>query len=362
MIMKSLRVLVLDDSPICRAQLRAFLEKDGDIKVVGEAENGDNVLALLSRSRAQVLLVDLQMPGTGGHETISTVMANQPLPILVVTGQPMGDRKAVVFESVRRGALELAEKPHGLDSVAQERLRQTVRSLASVPVVRHVSGKKFERSARIPPVPQSELPREPKAETLIVGIGSSAGGPLALSTLLAELPARFPAAIAVAQHIPGSFVSAFAEFLSDRTSLEVEVLTKSAPVRPGCVYLPAGDAHLLLEEPGVLTRDPSTPIRGYRPSVDLLFETLAYHARSRSAGVVLSGIGQDGTEGLLKMRLSGALCLSQAQQGCAVWGMPRAALESGAAEKALNPVEIASMVCKWAELNAISRHGVSRKG
>lgn len=363
--MSSLRVLVLDDSAICRTQLRTFLEKDGDIEVVGEAENGDNVLELLKRTRAQVLLVDLQMPGTGGHETISTVMASQPLPILVVTGQPMGDRKAVVFESMRRGALELAEKPQGLDTHAQQELRQTVRRLATVPVVRHVAGKNFTRPARVPPVPQSELPSGPEAETLIVGVGSSAGGPLALSTLLSELPRHFPAALAVAQHIPGSFVSAFSEFLADRTSLDIVLVDRPTVVRPGRVYLPAGEAHLFFEQPGVVTRDDSPPVRGHRPSVDLLFESLARHCRSRSAGVVLSGIGQDGTEGLMKMRLVGALCLAQEKKGCAVWGMPRAAFEAGAAEKSLNPLEIASMLRKWAELNAteaVSRRQVDRGG
>lgn len=355
--MTALRVLVLDDSFVCRSQLRSFLEADGDISVVGEAENGDNVLNLIEQTGPQLLVVDLQMPRIDGHQTITTVMAHSPLPILVVTSQPLGEGKAVVFESIRRGALELAEKPSALDPPAQKRLRETVRRLATIPVVRHVAGRLQQRPERIPPAPRSVRPPHPATiGPLIIGIASSAGGPLPLATLLSELPRPFPAAIAVVQHLPPGFFSAFAEFIQSRTRLRVKEVTGPLPLEAGTIYLPSRDQHIRLTDASTIAEQVSTSLQGYRPSADTLFSSIARHAHSRGAGVVLSGIGQDGTAGLLEMRRAGGLCLAQDRNSCAVWGMPKSALEAGAAERSLPPLGLAALLTDWAQLNQTFRH------
>jgi two-component system chemotaxis response regulator CheB len=352
-----LRVGVLDDSAICRAQLRTFLEADGDIEVVCEAPSGENALALLASSRPQLLVVDLTMPTMDGHSTISVVMANAPLPILVVTGETLGPERSAVFESIRRGALDLAEKPSGTDVVAQRELRAAVRRLARVPVVRHVAGKLNHRPATIP-LP-SRFPPSIKGDTtpLVVGIASSAGGPVALAGLIGALPSSFHAAILVVQHLPESFAAAFVDFLASRSQLKVVSVGKMETLTPGAVYLSNGDAHLEMVGRDRVGLSLAPPYGGHRPSADVLFHSMARHSGSRAAGVVLSGMGEDGAEGLLALRSSGGLCLAQDKESCAVWGMPRAALENGAAEQSLPPLAISDVLRTW--VHSSSRASVS---
>ena len=342
--MKPIRVVILDDSKICRSQLRAFLCADGDIDVVAEGASGDGILELLQSVQVDLLVVDLQMPGLGGHETIARVMAHAPLPILVVTGQPLGKDRHPVFESIRRGALDLAEKPSSSDRTAQEKLRNTVRRLASVPVVRHVAGKRHERSAaRFEP---SILPPR-EGSCLLVGIASSAGGPMALTTLLSSLDPDFGAAVVVVQHLPASFLPAFGEFLGGRVRLSVKMITEPVRLSAGTVYVPGSDAHITLKNSDTVALTHGPARNGHRPSADALFESMARFAGSRASGVVLSDIGTDGTEGLAALRRAGGLCLAQDQESCAVFGMPRSALESGAAEASLPPLGLAQAVTRW---------------
>jgi two-component system, chemotaxis family, protein-glutamate methylesterase/glutaminase len=347
--MTPIRVLLLDDSPICRAQLREILEEDERIVVVGEAHNGDQVLKLIDDVAPHILLVDLQMPGTGGQETIERVMAHHPLPILIVTGQPEGVRRQAVFEAIRRGALDLAEKPAHSDEKAEARLRSMVRELARVRVVRHVAGKLGRRDgAPGLPTPMPPRPSDGSTSPLLVGIAASAGGPRPLVSLLAAWPSDFPAAVAVVQHLPNGFTTAFAEFLQTRIQLPVTIVKQITRFEPGRVYLANDDEHLVALSDKQLGPDRSGPVEGHRPAATVLFESLASRLGARSCAVILSGMGRDGVVGMLKMKARGALTLAQEESGCAVYGMPKAAMEAGAA--ALDPVAIAREVSAWVSL------------
>jgi two-component system chemotaxis response regulator CheB len=320
-----IRVLLLDDSAICRAQLREILERDEQIEVVAEAHNGDQVLRLIDEAMPQILLVDLQMPGTGGQETIERVMAHQPLPILIVTGQPEGVRRQAVFEAVRRGALDLAEKPAHGDDKAEARLRAMVRELARVRVVRHVAGRLTRRDG-------------------------APGRPRPLVSLLSSWPADFAAAVAVVQHLPNGFTAAFGEFLQSRIPQRVTIVKQLTRLEPGRVYLANDDEHLAALSDKQLGPDRSAAVDGHRPAATVLFESLAARLGARSCGVILSGMGRDGVAGLLKMKARGGLTLAQEESGCAVYGMPKAAFEAGACVAALDPVALAREVSTWVSL------------
>jgi two-component system, chemotaxis family, protein-glutamate methylesterase/glutaminase len=352
--MKPVRVLILDDSAICRQRLREILEEDRQIEIVGEAENGDRVLDLVRLRRPTILLVDLQMPGTGGHETIERVMASSPLPILVVTGQPSAVTEQSVFESIRRGALDLAEKPERADLAAEARLRSLVRELSQVPVVRHVAGTLNGRS-RARGRAWSTPPQGGEGPVPVIGIGASAGGPLAVAAVLAALPVDLPAAVAVVQHLPKGFAGAFAEFLRARTSLPVTVVTRRTPIVAGNVYTAGDDRHLVLPDARHFAPGEGPELEGHRPAVDALFLALGAMLRRRACGVVMSGIGRDGTLGLLELKSRGALTLAQDEASSGVFGMPRAALEAKAAERALEPSGLARAVHTWAEDVAAGR-------
>jgi two-component system chemotaxis response regulator CheB len=352
----AIRVLLLDDSPICRAQLRDILEVDDRIEVVAEAHNGDQVLRLIDEAQPQILLVDLQMPGTGGQETIERVMAHHPLPILIVTGQPEGVRRQAVFEAIRRGALDLAEKPVHGDTKAEERLRAMVRELSRVRVVRHVAGKLSRRDgAPGLPTPVPPRPLDGSNSPLVVGVAASAGGPRPLVSLLSAWPADFGAAVTVVQHLPNGFTAAFAEFLQSRVPQRVHVVKQLTRFEAGHVYLASDDVHLVALSDKQLGPDSSPPVDGHRPAATVLFESLAARLGARSCGVILSGMGKDGVAGLSKMKARGALTLAQEENGCAVYGMPKAALDSGAAVAALDPVGLAREVSTWVSLQPSHR-------
>lgn len=347
----TIRVLLLDDSPICRAQLRDILEVDEQIQVVAEAHNGDQVLHLIDEASPHILLVDLQMPGTGGQETIERVMAHHPVPILIVTGQPEGVRRQAVFEAIRRGALDLAEKPSHGDAKAEAKLRASVKELSRVRVVRHVAGRLSRRDGA-PGLPTPVPPRSVDGSNspLVVGVAASAGGPKALVSLLAAWPADFGAAVTVVQHLPNGFTAAFAEFLQSRIPLRVVMVNQLMRLEPGRVYLANDDEHLVALTDKQVGPDRSLAVDGHRPSATVMFESLAARLGARACGVILSGMGKDGVAGMLKMKARGALTLSQDEASSAVYGMPKAAVEAGASVAALDPVGLAREVSTWVSL------------
>jgi two-component system chemotaxis response regulator CheB len=382
---RPVRVVLVDDSMICRHQLKEILHAEGQIEVVGEGGRGEEALALLEQHRPDLLVVDLVMPGQGGQETITLVMARHPLPILVLTAQPEGVRQAAVFDAIRRGALDLAEKPKRGDRRAEELLRRSIQTLAQIPVVRHIAG---NRAAAIRPgltsrldsatkAPEYRKPDDRRPESypskaedgraiggdsgprpadcdqsgtvecaaacgLVVGIGASAGGPTPLAALLGSLSTDFNGAIAVVQHLPVGFTNAFVEYLRGRIALPVVKVEGRQVLRAGVVYLPCDDHHLVVLGPNYIGITASPPVEGHRPSVDVLFDSLARVHGRRSAGVILSGIGQDGVRGLLAMREQGALTLAQSEDTCAVFGMPQAAQNSGAARAMMAPEALAA--------------------
>jgi two-component system, chemotaxis family, protein-glutamate methylesterase/glutaminase len=351
--MKEVRALILDDSSICRDRLREILSRGRDIVVVGEAENGDRVLELIRRTNPTILVVDLQMPGTGGLETIERVMANHPLPILVLTGQPSAFGQKAVFESIRRGALDLCEKPQRTDPAAEKRLYDLVRELSFVPVVRHMAGSGDPKRTRVRVgLPSSRPPRAPEGRVPVVAIGASAGGPMAVALVVAGLPVVVPAAVAIVQHLPKGFAAAFAEFLRARTLLPVTLVTRRTPIRPGQIFLATDDRHLVACDPGHFGASDEPEMEGHRPAVDALFLSLAKNLRARSCGVVMSGIGRDGTVGLLELKKKGALTLAQDAKSAGVFGMPKAALEAKAAVAAHDPAGLTHAVLHWANEQA----------
>jgi two-component system chemotaxis response regulator CheB len=278
-------------------------------------------------------------------------MAHRPLPILIVTGAPEGVRRQAVFEAIRRGALDLAEKPAHGDETAAGRLRAKVRELSRVPVVRHVAGKLARRDGSPglrTPIPSRAPGGAPSP--LVVGVAASAGGPKPLVSLLCGWPADFGAAVAIVQHLPNGFTAAFAEFLQSRIPQTVVTVVQPTRLELGHVYLASDDRHLVAASDRQLAPDGGDPVDGHRPAATVLFASLAARFGARACGVILSGMGRDGVAGLLELKARGGLTLAQEEQGCAVYGMPRAALEAGACSRALDPAGLAREVSSWLAL------------
>jgi two-component system, chemotaxis family, protein-glutamate methylesterase/glutaminase len=338
------RAFVVDDSPICRAQLRDWLEADGDLEVVGEASDGESAIYLITRLRPDVATIDLRLPGMSGLEVVTQLMARSPLPLLVVTGDPTGDDPELAFEAIRRGALDLQLKPSGHDEDAIRSLRAHVRWLSSVPVVRHIDGHRAPsepavRAALDPAGLRSSDPalRAPRPRSsndpVVIGIAASAGGPSALAAVLGSLSPELPVCLAIVQHLPRGFAPSFVSFLQNRCSLAVRLAEHGMVPPPGTVVLAPDDHHLeLIDGRFALTGGP--PVDGHRPSGTVLLRSLA-SLGSSAIGVVLSGIGRDGADGLRAMRERNSVTFAQDAASSVVYGMPRAAVEEGAVQQVL---------------------------
>jgi two-component system chemotaxis response regulator CheB len=336
---RTIRIAVVDDSALCREVIKSILEEEGDIEVVGEAGSGAGAMEVVERTGAQLVTLDIEMPGMDGLLTVERIMARTPVPILIVTGRPASERDHTLFEAVRRGALDLVAKPRGDDPGQASALRDLVRTLARVPVMRHIARGRGDIPSSVPPPPARAAAGHVSAgDVPIVGIAASAGGPAAVSHVVSRLPPDFEGCVAVVQHLLPGFSASFAAFLRAHTRLEVKLAV--GPVRPSraTVIVASDHRHLVLHPSRTFgLSDARAPggLAGYRPSANLLFHSLAETCGPHAVGVVLSGMGDDGAAGLLAMRQAGAVTIAQDEATCAVYGMPLAARENGAAAQVL---------------------------
>jgi two-component system chemotaxis response regulator CheB len=316
------RVLVADDSELFRQVLSRLVAAEPGFEVVGLARDGDAAAREVARLRPDVLTMDLHMPEADGFSGIARIMAETPTPILVLTANR---EEAVGFRALSLGALDILEKPQAQTDleVFGRLLRSRLRLLAGVKVIRHPRGLRG-RSAGAPQ-------RQARAE--LVAIGASLGGPRALAAVLRALPADFPAPVAVVQHIAEGFTEGLAGWLATEARLPVREARDGDPIRPGVVIAPTG-WHLTVTE-GFYRLSDAPPVDTFKPSVTPLLLSVARHYGPRACGVILTGMGRDGALGLKALKDAGGPTLVQDEATSTVFGMPRAAIELGAADRVL---------------------------
>jgi two-component system chemotaxis response regulator CheB len=332
------RVLVVDDSLLVRRALRRLLEAAGCI-VVGECATGDEAAARVAVLRPDVVTLDLDMPRGDGLGAIEHIMAERPTPILVVTGAPRFRGLDAHFEALTRGAIDLVAKPGTEEEGA--RLVELVRTAATIPVVPHVRGtaRRRRRGSSTMPPPRA-LAEVPPA---VVVVGASTGGPGTLRTMLRGLGARHPTPIVVVQHMAEDFADGFVHWLGSQVPMAVVETAPGQRLRPGCVHVAVRGPHVTIGPDGVvgLAHAPAAP---HSPSVDALFTSVATSFAGRALGVLLTGMGADGADGLAAIAAAGGLTIAQDEETSAVFGMPRAAIERGAARIVLPIDRIARAV------------------
>lgn len=343
-----IRVLLVDDSPSVRAVLRRFFSKTPDIEVVGEATDGSQAVQAVLDFQPHVVVMDLQMPVMDGYIATERIMAVRPTPIVVLSSRANRNQMQTAFEAIKRGALEVLPKPEDTPSwqLLAESLPETVRTVADAQArPQWQPRKRRSGAAETVPAPIESGPKELRW----VAIGASTGGPAAIREFLDEVPADAPVSFLIVQHIAAGFELGFADWLNKEFPLDVRLAQDGEMPRPGAVRLAPGGCHLQLAPGGVLRLDVETPARrGHRPSVDELFQSCAESCPREVAGVLMTGMGADGVEGLLALRQAGGLTLAQDEASSVVFGMPRVALERGAAEVALPPRDLArTLVRLW---------------
>ncbi|MFK7930347.1 MAG: chemotaxis-specific protein-glutamate methyltransferase CheB [Myxococcota bacterium] len=325
------RVVVVDDSAVVRRALKAVLGGTPGIEVVGEAADPIEARRVIQRCKPDVLTLDCEMPHLDGISFLKEIMESQPLPIVMVSSLTR-KTSPVAFEAMRLGAVSVVSKPFAgyplpamLDDV---RAAVLAAAQANVRHTKNVSGGERAQSA------SARL-----SESTLIVVGSSTGGTVAFERFSRTLPEDSPCVL-VAQHLPVGFVSRFAERLGRNLRHEVAVAQGGEVCRPGHIYLAPTEAHLRVRKRGAhfeTELHATEKVNHHRPSVDVLMLSAAAAARRAAVGVLLTGMGRDGAQGLLAMKAAGATTMVQDEASCSVFGMPKAALELGAANQAGDP-------------------------
>jgi two-component system chemotaxis response regulator CheB len=348
---KPLRVIVADDSLTLRKSLLRALTHSGDIEVIAEARDGEELVSLCLQHRPDVITLDVVMPRLDGVRATEEIMARAPTPILVVSAAENRGDQFNTLQALAAGAVDVLEKPRspaGFERFA-EQLRRAVRLVARIPVITHPRAR-LPRPAT-PTVAHGEPQDDWRGPLSMLALGASTGGPQVVAEILRDLPASLPFPVLVVLHIGPSFGLGLAAWFDGLTKLMVQQAKSGQPYLPGHVYVCPPDHHMVVRAERIwLTQEPER--HSCRPSVDVLFESIAENIGPRAAGCLLTGIGRDGAGGLLAMRRAGALTIAQDEESCTVYGMPREAIELGAARRVANPGEIVAQVRALAAQNA----------
>ncbi|MBI2316141.1 MAG: chemotaxis-specific protein-glutamate methyltransferase CheB [Betaproteobacteria bacterium] len=336
-----IRLLLVDDSPLSIEIIRRMLATAPEIEIAGTAGDGRQALDLIPRILPDVIVTDLHMPGMDGLALTREVMARHPLPILVMSVSVQADQTHNIFRILEAGALDILAKPRGgLEAdfgVTAYDLIRKIRILSGVKVIRRYrpAGEPAAEKAAAP------LPAFTGTRPRIIGIGASTGGPQALEKLLGRLPGDFPAPLLCVQHIAHGFLPGLVEWLASTCPMAVRIAEQGAMPLAGVAYFPPDDRHLEIDDSGRFRCSASVPQAGHRPSVDIAMSSLARHYRDAAAGVLLTGMGGDGAQGMLDIARAGGLTIAQDEESSVVFGMPKRAIELGAARHVLALEQIA---------------------
>lgn len=352
--MKKIRVLVVEDSLTVRKYLVECLQADSELEVIGDVEDGRQAIELCERLRPDVVTLDMMLPVMSGLSATEYIMAYCPTPIVIVSASTNRGELFRTYEALSAGALDVIEKP--LDDTSnpewERQLVATVKVASRIKVITHPRArlKKSTSLARELPA-ASRVHKAAARQYRLVAVGVSTGGPQALATLLSSLPSDFPLPILLVMHISPVFGAAFAEWLNNQSSIPVTVAAQDKPLpaygSPG-VFLAPAERHLTVRGGRFcLTDEPE--IHSCRPSVDVLFQSVAQEIGRSAIGVLMTGMGRDGARGLLALRNAGAMTLAQDESTSIVFGMPREAIQLGAAQRVLPLDEFAPTLIALAD-------------
>jgi two-component system, chemotaxis family, protein-glutamate methylesterase/glutaminase len=349
-----IRVLLVDDSKFIREQLRVLLAGDTRFQVVGEAWNGMEACERVAALRPDLIILDVDMPKMDGIRATQYIMEHFPTPIVMFTSSTISMQRNLPFEGIRAGALDILLKPDIFPLPERDRREflQRIEILASVHVFRRTARGLVSEPDTDPesePVPQPfvsnrDIPR-------VLAVAASTGGPKALSELFSLLPPVLPFPILLVQHIGREFLDGFASWLQMFTGITMRIATDGEILMPNTCYLSPGDRHLSLRSASSIMLDDAPPVNSSRPSADVLFHAVQRVFGAHGVGVLLTGIGRDGADGLHAMHEAGAITLAQDEKSSVVFGMPRKAIEMNAVSYVGNIEQIASTVIKLFRLD-----------
>ncbi len=351
--MPKIKVLIIDDSALMRGILREIINSHSDMEVVGQAPDPLTARELIKQCNPDVLTLDVEMPKMNGLEFLEKLMRLRPMPVLMVSSHTEQGNE-VTLKALELGAVDFITKPgigaaggFGMADMGNE-IGEKIRAAARARIHRHaLNAPTWER-------PQPLAGTSLNGAEKLIFFGSSTGGTEALKEVLMRMPANSPPVL-ITQHMPEAFTRSFAQRLDGISAMTVKEAEQNERVLPGHAYIAPGHSHLRLRKNGSLyytelSRD--EPVNRHRPSVDVLFDSAAEVAGAKALGVIMTGMGKDGARGLLAMRQAGAYTIAQDEATCVVFGMPKAAIEVGAAMEIAGLRDIAARV-----LDRVGRRG-----
>jgi two-component system chemotaxis response regulator CheB len=341
------RVLVVDDSALMRKLIPIILERDPDIEVVGTAMDGAFALRKIAELRPDVVTLDLEMPRMDGIETLRMIMRSAPLPVIVFSTHSKEGAYST-FKALALGAIDFVAKP--TDAAAGNLNPVAYQLIEKIKVAKRAGGPKtLPKPAAEPAHLQKKSSRAALPPSRIIAIGISTGGPNALQYVLSQIPADIPATFVVVQHMPEGFTEMFARRLDECCALDVQEAKSGDLLIAGRVLICPGNRHVMVRrmprgEMAILSDSP--PINGHRPSADVLFHSVAQEFGLTAVGIIMTGMGEDGAEGIGAIKAAGGMTIAQSEETCVVAGMPRAAIVKGYVNKVISLDGLAAYLVK----------------
>jgi two-component system chemotaxis response regulator CheB len=335
--MEKIKVLVVDDSALIRRIVSDILESDPRFTVVGAARDGQDALEKIVRLAPQLVTLDVEMPRMGGLETLKEIVRLYRLPVIMLSSLTQRG-SAVTVEALAHGAVDFVPKP---DMTGKDAINSLAREL--LPKAAAVAG------AQIIPLPAARRqsafePQATQAARLVVAVAASTGGPRALESIMTALPGDLAAAVLVTQHMPPVFTRALAERLNKLSDLEIKEAENGEPLLNGKVYVAPGNFHLEVDSRHCIRLTQSPPVEYVRPSATVMMRTVAEVYKSHALGVILTGMGKDGKEGIAAIKRQGGVTLAQDEATSVIFSMPKAAIQAGVVDCVLPLGELPGMV------------------
>ena len=339
-------VLIVDDSQTTLDYLKYLLDSDDDIVITGIANNGKEAVELSQRKLPDVILMDIHMPQMDGFEATRIIMENNPVPIVIMSASHNVKDTEVIFRAMEAGAVALTNKPKGLDhpdhELSAKELVQTVKLMSEIKVVRRYCIGKRKPGER-EPLPESLLikPIAIPAAIGVVAMGASAGGPPVLRVIFSKIPKIFPVPLLIVQHMACGFMEGMIEWLSQTTGCPIHLATHEETLLPGHIYFAPDSYHMGVGISGRIALSRGEPENGSCPSISFLFRSVAEVFGANAIGVLLTGMGRDGADGLKLLRDKGAVTIVQDQASSLIHGMAGEAIKLNGAMYELHYDDIA---------------------
>lgn len=355
-IAKKTRVLIVDDSSFMRKVLRSIVGADSQMEVVGEAKDGREAVSMSLSLKPDVITMDINMPHVDGLQATEQIMSQNPRPIVIVSSETR-DGAASTLVALELGAIDFISKPSSgvdldMNAVAGD-LNRKLKMAAKVRVVRTAARTKprvpASQAGKAAPVSEKMVPERttsPGNRFPIVVIAASTGGPAAIMHIAPAFPKDLPAAVVIVQHMPPDFTAQFAVQLASATEMRVREVEQNEALCPGTLYVCPGSHHLRISAEGRMVLDAGERISGYRPCADVTMETATGFAGSLTTGVVLTGMGNDGSRGARAIRAAGGVVFAQDESSSVIFGMPAEAIKGGFVTQVLPLAEIPEAVEK----------------